>query len=124
MSQIKRVYLDQALVKAAFYGDTAVVCALLALGADPHINNEEALREAACYGREETARVLVKEGGADVGKALSFSATVGLDWTTEALLRIFPAHPACKNLRQAFENIAKRPKGIKPDLGPWYMPDP
>lgn len=57
MSQIWRVYLDEALVEAAFHGDTNVARALLALGADPHAEYEKALREAASSGHDETARV-------------------------------------------------------------------
>ena len=113
MSQIWRVYLDEALVEAAFHGDTNVARALLALGADPHAEYEKALREAASSGHDETARVLVAEGGASVGVALRFTA-FGLEHTTASLLRIFPDHTAVSRLRNAIGAVDRKPTGLTP----------
>jgi hypothetical protein len=55
----QQVKLNRGLIKAAEQGDTEAARALLAVGADVHAWNDDALRQASKNGHAETVRILL-----------------------------------------------------------------
>lgn len=56
------VYLNDPLATASYYGHTAIVKGLVALGADVHFDMETPLRYAVQQGNDETVAALIEAG--------------------------------------------------------------
>lgn len=101
-------YLDEALFHAATRGHTQIAKQLIALGADLHAREEEALRRAAFEGHKDTFAELCR-AGADVGKAVCFAARAGQEQTVRQIMEFAPSATIVTTLRKAVTIQLDRP---------------